>query len=246
MIYVIGLGPGEISQITPKAMEALTSCDVVAGYSVYLDLIKEIIVGKEIIETSMKKEVERCQRAVFAALENKTVAMVSSGDAGIYGMAGLLYEVCEDLHADIEIEVIAGVTAASSAAAVLGAPLTHDFAVVSLSDLLTPWEVIEKRLECSSKAGFVICIYNPVSKKRACFLKKACEIVMRYRSEATWCGYVKNIGREGQEAKILTLGELSEAQVDMFTTVIIGNDETKIVCNKLVTPRGYQISREKE
>ncbi len=241
MIYIVGLGPGEQSQITPKAIEALKNSDVIAGYTVYIDLIKDVIEGKEILQTPMMQEVSRCRQAVLAAGEGKTVTMVSSGDAGIYGMASLMIEICDELKVTTEIEVIAGITAASSAAAVLGAPLTHDFAVISLSNLLTPWESIEKRLDLASMAGFILVIYNPTSKKRADFLSKACDIVMRNRTPNTKCGYVKNIGREGQTYKILSLEELRDEQVDMFTTIIIGNETTKAIGDKLVTPRGYRI-----
>lgn len=239
-IFVVGLGPGELSQITPKALEALRESDVIAGYDLYIELIKPLITDKEIISTGMKKEVERCRAAVETALTGKTVAVVSSGDAGIYGMAGLIHEIVAEYEETTEIEVIGGITAASSAAAILGAPLTHDFAVISLSDLLTPWESIEKRLYLASLAGFVICLYNPSSKKRGDYLNKACEIVMKNLDENTNCGYVKNIGRNSEEYKVLTLKELSESNVDMFTTVIIGNKDTKVVRGKLVTPRGYR------
>ncbi len=241
MIYIIGLGPGEHSQITPKAIEALKCCDVVAGYTVYIDLIRELVNDMELIQTPMLQEVERCKKAALAASEGKTVAMVSSGDAGIYGMASLMLEVLEELGVETELEVIAGITAASSAAAVLGAPLTHDFAVISLSNLLTPWEKIEKRLNLASQAGFILVIYNPTSKKRHDFLSKACEIVMNNLGPEIRCGYVKNIGREGQTHKLLTLKELKDEQVDMFTTIIIGNETTRIIGDKLVTPRGYRI-----
>lgn len=241
MIYIVGLGPGEYEQITPMAMEALEKSQVIAGYSLYIELIKDLINGKEIIETPMKQEIERCKMAAYAAKSKKNVAIVSSGDAGIYGMAALMYEVCQEIGIDKEIKVIAGITAASSAAAVLGAPLTHDFAVISLSNLLTPWEDIEKRLDLASKGGFVIVLYNPSSKKRAVFLNKACSIVMKNISEDTMCGYVKNIGREGQTHKILTLGELKDESVDMFSTIIIGNPSTKVINGKLVTPRGYSL-----
>lgn len=241
MIYIIGLGPGELCQITPKALQAIQNSDVIAGYTVYIDLIRDLTRDKEVISTAMMKEVERCRAAALKAEGRKTVAMVSGGDAGIYGMASLMLEVCEELGIDTEIQVIAGITAASSAAAVLGAPLTHDFAVISLSDLLTPWEKIESRLDLASRAGFVIVIYNPSSKKRAGFLKKACEIVMKNLPAETMCGYVKNIGREGEEGNILTLSQLRDQQVDMFTTVIIGNETTKVIGNRLVTPRGYRL-----
>jgi precorrin-3B C17-methyltransferase len=241
MIYVIGLGPGEHEQITPMAIEALKNSEVIAGYTLYIELIRELVIGKEIIETPMMQEIERCRRAAYAAKNNKNVALVSSGDAGIYGMAALMYEVCQEIGINEEIKVIAGITAANSAAAVLGAPLTHDFAAISLSNLLTLWEDIEKRLDMASKADFIIVLYNPSSKKRTDFLKRACEIILKNISENTMCGYVKNIGRDGQTHKILTLKELKDENVDMFTTVIVGNASTKVINGKLVTPRGYRM-----
>ncbi len=244
MIQIIGLGPGEESQITKKALDALKNCDVVAGYTVYIDLIKHLIKDKEIISTPMLKEVTRCKEAAKEAAKGKNVCVVSSGDAGIYGMAALVIEVCYELKINTEIKVIAGITAASSASAVLGAPLTHDFAVVSLSNLLTSWEDIEKRLDLASKAGFVIAIYNPTSKKRKDFVAKACNILLGNLEETTMCGYVKNIGRENESYKILTLKELQTEQLDMFTTIIIGNKTTKKVGNLLITPRGYRLEDE--
>lgn len=241
MIYVVGLGPGELSQITPKAIEAIQNSDVVAGYTVYVELVKELLTGKEVLSTPMMQEVDRCRQAVLAAKAGKTVSMISSGDAGIYGMASLMLEICEELEVTSAVEVIPGITAASSAAAVLGAPLTHDFAAISLSNLLTPWEKIEKRLDLCSQADMVIAIYNPSSKKRSDFLQKACDILLRNCSPETKCGYVQNIGREGECCQLLTLRELRDAKVDMFTTVIIGNSTTKIVNGRLVTPRGYRI-----
>lgn len=240
-LYVVGLGPGEDSQITNKALAALENSDLIVGYGVYIDLIKHLIPNKETLITPMKKEVDRCKMAVEAAISGKNVAMVSSGDAGIYGMAGLIYEVLAEYPANlVEVEIIPGITAAASAAAVLGAPLMQDFAVISLSDLLTPWEDIEKRIRLATQAGFVICIYNPSSKKRWDYLKKACELAMESITKSTPCGYVQNIGREGQLQKLLTLEELANTQVDMFTTVIIGNKNTKIINGKLVTSRGYR------
>ncbi len=241
MIYIVGLGPGAADQMTPKALAAIQAADVVAGYTVYIDLIQDMLAGKEVLATPMMKEVERCKLAAKAAATGKTVAMVSSGDAGIYGMASLMIEVCAELGIDTEIKVVAGITAASSAAAVLGAPLTHDFAVISLSNLLTPWEKIATRLDLASRAGFIIVLYNPSSKKRKDFLQHACEIVLQNCPEQTMCGYVQNIGRAGECAKVLPLIELKEAKVDMFTTVIIGNTSTKVVEGKLVTPRGYRL-----
>lgn len=242
MIYIVGLGPGEQAQMTQKALDAIEQSEVIAGYTVYIDLIQDLIHDKEVLSTAMMKEVERCKMAAIEAGKGKVVTMVSSGDAGVYGMASLVIEVCEELGIDTEIEVVAGITAATSASAVLGAPLTHDFAVISLSNLLTPWEKIEKRLDLASQAGFAIVLYNPSSKKRHDFLEKACNIVMKNISGDTNCGYVRNIGREGERAKILTLSQLKDEKVDMFTTVIIGNETTKVMQGKLVTPRGYRIN----
>ncbi len=240
-LYVVGIGPGEDCQLTGKAIRAIEESQLVVGYDVYIDLIKHLLPDKEILTTPMKREVDRCKLAVEAAMEGKKVAVISSGDAGIYGMAGLIYEVLAEYETTtIQVEVIPGITAASSAAAVLGAPLTHDFAVISLSDLLTPWEVIENRLRLAAEAGFAICIYNPSSKKRSDYLKKACQIILTVADRNTPCGYVRNIGREGQTSQILTLEELAQERVDMFTTVIIGNKNTRVINNRLVTSRGYK------
>lgn len=239
-IYVIGLGPGGKEQMTLRAVHALESCQVVAGYPLYLELVEDLIADKERIATPMKREVERCTAARDAALAGKTVAMLSSGDAGVYGMAGVMHEVCQD-DPQIEIEVISGVTAACAGAAVLGAPLIHDFSVISLSDLLTPWDKIEKRVRGAAEADFVMCLYNPSSKKRADYLQRACDMVLESRRADTPCGIVRNIGREGENGQILTLGELRNTAVDMFTTVFIGNSQTRVINGKLVTPRGYAV-----
>lgn len=238
-VYVVGLGPGGVLEVTFRALKAIDESDVLIGYSVYIDLIKEDFKDKKLLTTPMKKEVDRCHMAFKEALSGKTVSMVCSGDAGVYGMAGLIYEVSKS-YPPIEIEVISGVTAACSGASILGAPLIHDFIVISLSDLLTPYELIEKRLECAGIGDFCICLYNPSSKKRYDYLKKACDILLKHKRENTICGIVKNIGRNGEESKIMTLKELRETEVDMFTTVFIGNSQTKIVSGKMVTPRGYK------
>lgn len=239
-LYVVGLGPGSYENLTIRADKALQECTTVIGYTVYVEIVKEYYPDKEYLSTPMKKEIDRCRMAFEEAKKGKKVAMVCSGDAGVYGMAGLMYEVGEE-YPDIELEIIPGITAALGGGAVLGAPLTHDFAVISLSDLLTPWETIVERLTDAAKGDFCISLYNPSSKKRHDYLQKACDIFLEYKAEDTVCGIVKNIARDGEEMKLLTLKELRETQVDMFTTVFIGNSQTKIVSGKMVTPRGYHL-----
>lgn len=238
-LFVVGLGPGEYGQMTGKAVEALTASDVIIGYTVYVSLVEDHFPGKRFLTTPMTKEKERCIMAFEEAKKGQTVSMICSGDSGIYGMSGLMLQLLEQFP-DVQLELIPGITAASSGSAVLGAPLMHDFAVISLSDLLTPWEKIEQRLDAAAKADFSICLYNPSSKKRGDYLAKACTIVAKYRLEDTVCGIVKNIGREGEEKKIMTLKELTSYQADMFTTVFIGNSQTKQLGAYMVTPRGYQ------
>ena len=238
-LTVVGLGPGAGEDMTGRAYRAIEEADVVIGYTAYIDLIRGAFPEKEMRSTGMKKEVDRCRMAVQAASEGKNVAVVCSGDSGVYGMAGLIYEVSKEFP-PVEIEVVPGITAACGGAAVLGAPLTHDFAVISLSDLMTPWEKIEKRLECAAEADFVVCLYNPRSRGRADYLMKACDIMMRHKSGDTVCAYVKNIGRDGEQSRILPLSELRDStDVDMFTTVFVGNSQTTVIDGKMVTPRGY-------
>lgn len=239
-IYVVGIGPGAYEKMTIEAAEVLRKCDVIVGYTVYVDLVREHFAGKEFLTTPMRKEVERCELAFEQAAQGKTVAMICSGDAGVYGMSGLMLEI-GNRYPEISVEMVAGVTAAIGGAAVLGAPLIHDFALISLSDLLTPWDKIEKRLLCAAEADFVICLYNPSSKKRHDYLQKACDLIMRYQPESLVCGIVSNIGREGEQAKLCTLKELRDTQADMFTTVFIGNSQTKELDGHMVTPRGYLI-----
>lgn len=240
-LYVIGLGPGSYENLTIRADRALKESEVIIGYTVYVDLVRSYYPEKEFMTTTMKKEVERCRMALEEANKGKQVAMVCSGDAGVYGMAGLMYQVGMD-YPDVELEIIPGITAALGGGAVLGAPLTHDFAVISLSDLLTPWEKIEERLLNAAKGDFCICLYNPSSKKRHDYLKRACELLLQYKPKETVCGFVQNIGREGENYQIMTLEQLKATQVDMFTTVFIGNVETQVINGKMVTPRGYHLS----
>lgn len=238
-VYCVGIGPGDYESMTLKAIKALENSDVIVGYTVYVDLVEDHFKGKKFLTTPMKKEVDRCILAFEEAKKGNNVSLICSGDAGVYGLAEIMIEVSKN-YEGIEVEVIPGITAANSGAAVLGAPLIHDFAVISLSDLLTPLEKIEKRIECAAASDFVIVLYNPSSKKRHDYLQKACDIVLKYAEKDRPCGLVKNIGREGEESKVLTLEELRDTKVDMFTTVFIGNSMSKIEGNKLVTPRGYK------
>ena len=239
-VYVIGMGPGAYEQMTLKAVRTLEKCDVIVGYTVYIELLKEYFPDKRYLTTSMRQEAARCRMAFEEAAKGAVTAMVCSGDAGIYGMAGLMYEIGEE-YPEVAIEVIPGVTAALGGSAVLGAAVGHDVSLISLSDLLTPWETIEKRLHAAGMADFVICLYNPSSKKRADYLQKACDILLQYRDVGNICGYVKNIGREGESYRILSLKELRDTKVDMFTTVFIGNSRTMELNGRMVTPRGYKL-----
>ena len=238
-IYVTGLGPGAEDQMTIRARKVLENCPVIIGYTVYIDLIRDLFPGKVFITTPMRREADRCRMAFEEAEKGQDVALVCSGDAGIYGMAGLICEIGKE-YPETEIEIVPGLTAASAGAALLGAPLMHDFAVISLSDLLTPWETIEKRLRAAAAADFVICLYNPSSKKRADYLNRACRIVLEYRKGNNVCGIAKNIGREGEAVQILTLDQLKDARTDMFSTVFIGNAQTVELNGRMVTPRGYK------
>ena len=238
-IYVVGIGPGEYEQMTIRAVKALESCDIIIGYTVYVDLVREHFAGKEFLTTPMKQEVERCRMAFEKAEEGKTTAMICSGDAGVYGMSGLMLEIGQE-YPDVEVECIPGVTAAIGGAAVLGAPLIHDFALISLSDLLTPWEKIEARLLAAAEADFVVCLYNPSSRKRSDYLQKACDLMMQYKSPETVCGIVSYIGRDGEHYEVMDLKTLRDTKVDMFTTVWVGNSQTKEINGKMVTPRGYR------
>lgn len=238
-VYAVGLGPGGKEMMTEEAICAIEKSDVICGYTVYVDLITSMFPEKETFTTPMKKEIDRCKWALETAQSGKTVAMVCSGDSGVYGMAGLLLQLLHS-YKDVEVEVVPGITAAISGAAVLGAPVGHDFCVISLSDLLTPWNLIVKRLELAAEGDFITCLYNPRSKKRIEHLTTACNIMLKHRSEDTVCGWVKNIGREGEEYRICTLKELDNEPIDMFTTVFIGSSQTKLVDGKMVTPRGYE------
>ncbi len=239
-IYIVGIGPGAEEMMTFQAIRALEESDVIVGYPVYLNLLDARFTKKELLSTPMTQEAKRCQMCFEEAEKGKTVALVCSGDAGVYGLASLMYEMGKD-YPDCELTVVPGITAANSGAACLGAPLNHDYCVISLSDLLTPWEQIEKRLRAAAQGDFCIALYNPSSRKRADYLEKACDVLLEQLEEDRACGYVENIGREGTTAVTCTLKELRERQVNMFTTVFIGNSQTQLQNGKLVTKRGYHL-----
>ena len=237
-LFVVGLGPGGADGMTVRAQNVLRASDVIVGYTVYIDLVRADFPDKEFLSTPMRKEVDRVRLALETAAQGRTVALICSGDAGVYGMSGL----CEELlpqYPGVELETVPGVSAVLSGAAILGAPLMHDFAVISLSDLLTPWEKIETRLLAAAEADFVICLYNPSSHKRRDYLQRACDLILRFASGETVCGIARNIGREGESTQVLTLEKLRDTEVDMFSTVFIGNSQTKNINGKMVTPRGY-------
>lgn len=240
-IVLVGMGPGKKEMMTLEALEALKSCDVIVGYTVYVELLKDLFPEKEMRTTPMRQEIERCRLCFELAKEGKKVCMVCSGDAGVYGMAAPMYCLMPE-YPGIELEVVAGITAANSGAAILGAPLNHDYCVISLSDLLTPWEVIEKRLKAAVMGDFAIAIYNPSSKKRSDYLQKACDIMLEAGAgEERACGYVEAIGREGTKVEVCTLKELRNRNVNMFTTVFVGNSKSFLQDNKIITKRGYHL-----
>lgn len=243
MIYVVGIGPGGLDEITPRAMEAMKLCDVIAGYTRYVELVRDIFPDKDFITSGMRSELERCTDALKAAESGKNVALISSGDSGVYGMAGLMLEVAEG--SGQEVKIIAGITAANSCAAVLGAPLMNDYVNISLSDILTDWNTIEKRLIAACEGDFVICIYNPASHHRPGHFRRACEILINHgKSPDTPAGYVRNIGREGQTHEIMTLREIMTHKIDMLCTIIIGNSQSYVFDGKIITPRGYNTANQ--
>lgn len=238
-LYVVGIGPGDYDNMTVRADRALGESGVIVGYSVYVDLVKDRYPGKEYRTTVMTQEADRCRLALDIAREGKTVSMVCSGDSGIFGMAALVYGLRGEA-AEPEVEVIPGLTAACSGAALLGAPLTHDFAVISLSDRLTPWEKIAARLRAAAGADLSIALYNPASRGRPDHLRRACDILLETLPGDRPCGIARMIGREGETGTVLTLAELRDTRVDMFCTVFIGNAQTKLMGGKIITPRGYR------
>ncbi|MCM1156049.1 MAG: precorrin-3B C(17)-methyltransferase [Roseburia sp.] len=244
-IYIVGIGPGREDMMTKEAYSVLEQADVIVGYTLYLQLLSEDLRKKELLSTPMRGEKERCRVCFAEAEKGKRVALICSGDAGIYGLASLMYEIGQ-AYPETELVVVPGVTAACSGAALLGAPLGHDLCIVSLSDLLTPWEKIAARLKAAAEGDFVVVLYNPSSHKRKDFLMRACDILLSVMDKQRPCGYARNIGRDAEKAEICTLWELRNKEADMFTTVFIGNSETTVIGGKLVTRRGYWIERDNE
>lgn len=238
-IKVVGIGPGHYQDMTVRAIRALRECDVVIGYITYINLIGNLVKDKEIIRSGMRQEAERCRKALELADLGRKVSLVSGGDPGVYGMAGLLFELAQNNDINVDIEIIPGVSAVNAAASLLGAPLMTDFASISLSDHLTPWETIAKRLEMAARANFVIALFNPKSRERKDNLSRALDIVLKYRCFNTPCGIVKNASRQGESTIVTKLGDLLKHDIDMTTLIIIGNSSTFIIEGKMVTSRGY-------
>lgn len=242
MIYVVGIGPGGLDEITPRALEAIRSCDAVVGYVKYIELLKNELTGKIIYASGMTHELERCRLSLSLARDyGKNVALISSGDSGVYGMAGLMLEV--SAGSGQEVIIIPGITAANSCAAILGAPLMNDYVTISLSDIMTSWGVITKRLIAACMGDFVICIYNPASNKRPDNFVRACKILLEHKSPDTPAGYVRNIGREGETHEVTTLEKIMNCKIDMLCTIVIGNSQSYISDGKIITPRGYNIAK---
>ena len=238
-LYVIGMGPGDAQSLTGAARSALDRAELICGYTLYVELLKPLYPDKETYTTGMTGELARCRHCLEQAATGKTVALVCSGDAGVYGMAGPVLELAPE-YPEVRVEIIPGVTAALSGAALLGAPLGHDFCVISLSDRLTDWTVLEKRLRMAARGDFAICLYNPASRHRADYLKRACDILLKEMDSSTVCGLARMIGREGESYRLLDLQTLRDAEADMFTTVFIGSTQTREIAGRMVTPRGYR------
>ena len=241
MINVVGIGPGDLKMLTYEAKKAIEDSAVIVGYKTYIKLIEELISDKEIVSNGMKQEIDRCKEAIEIAKTGKNVAVISSGDAGVYGMAGLILELLDVEKSDMKVNIIPGVTASTAAAALLGSPLMHDYCHISLSDLLTPMELIEKRVELAAEADFVICFYNPRSKGREGHLERAFDLIKKHKKDTTIVGIVKNAARENEEKIITTLKDIDYTLVDMTSIVIVGNNATYQTGNLMITPRGYKI-----
>lgn len=238
-LYVVGIGPGNAGNLTGAAREALEKAVLICGYTVYADLLRPLYPEKEYYTTGMTGEIERCRHCLERAAAGETVALVCSGDAGVYGMAGPVLALKPE-YPGASVTVIPGVTAALSGGAMLGAPLGHDFCVISLSDRLTDWALIEKRLRLAAQGDFAICLYNPASRHRQDYLQRACDILLTEKRGDTVCGLARQVGREGESWQVLDLKTLRDTRADMFTTVFIGSSQTREIDGRMVTPRGYR------
>lgn len=238
-IYVVGIGPGNMEDISVRAYKTLKNVDVIAGYITYIDLVKDEFKEKEFYVSGMKKEIDRCEKVLELAKEGKTVALISSGDAGIYGMAGIMIEVA--LGSGIDVEIIPGITSSVAGASLVGAPLMHDQAIISLSDLLTDWEVITKRIDRTSEGDFVISLYNPKSKGRTEQIVEAREIMLKHKAPSTPVALLRHVGREDENYTLTNLDEMLNYEIDMFTVVIVGNSKTYVKEGRMITPRGYHL-----
>ena len=237
-IYVVGIGPGNMEDISIRAYNILKNVNVIAGYTTYVDLVKDEFPDKEFLVSGMKREIERCKEVLELAKEGENIALISSGDAGIYGMAGIMLEVA--MGSGIEVEVVPGITSTVAGAALVGAPLMHDQAIISLSDLLTDWEIIKKRVECASQGDFIISFYNPKSKERVKQIVEAREIMLKYKLPTTPVALLRHIGRKEENYTLTTLENFLDYEIDMFTIVLVGNSNTFIKDGKMITPRGYE------
>ena len=237
-IYAVGIGPGNMEDISIRAYNILKNVNVIAGYTTYVDLVKDEFPDKEFLVSGMKREIERCKEVLELAKEGENIALISSGDAGIYGMAGIMLEVA--MGSGIEVEVVPGITSTVAGAALVGAPLMHDQAIISLSDLLTDWEVIKKRVECASQGDFIISFYNPKSKVRVKQIVEAREIMLKYKLPTTPVALLRHIGRKEENYTLTTLENFLDYEIDMFTIVLVGNSNTFIKDGKMITPRGYE------
>lgn len=237
-IYVVGLGPGNKENMTFRAYDVLKNSDIIIGYKTYIDLIEGMFPDKKIIKSYMKKEVARCEETLKLALEGNIISLISSGDAGVYGMAGLMLEIAGD---QVEVEIVPGITSANASASLGGAPIVHDSVNISLSNLLTDWELIKKRIDLASQGDFVITLYNPKSSGRSELINEARDIMLKHKRKDTPVLIARNVGREGENYDITTLDKMLDYEINMFSTVIIGNSNTKVVNNKMITPRGYKV-----
>ena len=237
-IYVVGLGPGNKENMTFRAYDVLKNSDIIIGYKTYVDLIEDMFPDKKIIKSYMKKEVARCEETLKLALEGNIISLISSGDAGVYGMAGLMLEIASG---QVEVEIVPGITSANASASLGGAPIVHDSVNISLSNLLTDWELIKKRIDLASQGDFVITLYNPKSSGRPELINEARDIMLKHKRKDTPVLIARNVGREGENYDITTLDKMLDYEINMFSTVIIGNSKTKVINNKMITPRGYKV-----